>query len=235
MKIDILRETIEDNDTKRSKIFALFIQFLVILSLISFSVETLPGLSEQTKKILSYFEIVTVLIFTIEYISRILVARKKMSYVLSFYGITDLIAIVPFYLSLGIDLRSIRILRLLRLFRIFKILRFHIAIERFCYAFKLIRAELLLFSVLSIILIYVSSVGIYFFENPAQPDHFSSIIHCLWWSIVTLTSVGYGDIYPITVGGRIFTSFIVIIGIGIIAVPTGLLASALTKTDNNNG
>ncbi|MFH1922932.1 MAG: potassium channel family protein, partial [Planctomycetota bacterium] len=72
-------------------------------------------------------------------------------------------------------------------------------------------------------------VGIYFFESEAQPDQFASVFHCLWWSVVTLTTVGYGDVYPVTIGGKIFTAFVLIAGIGIIAVPTGLLASALTR------
>ena len=79
-------------------------------------------------------------------------------------------------------------------------------------------------------MLYVSSVGIYYFENAAQPDQFKSVFHSMWWAVATLTTVGYGDIYPITVGGKIFTTFIVFIGMGLVAVPTGLLASALSKT-----
>jgi voltage-gated potassium channel len=84
--------------------------------------------------------------------------------------------------------------------------------------------------VFSILILYISSLGIYIFENDAQPEKFGSIFDSLWWSIVTLTTVGYGDAFPVTVGGKIFTSLIVIIGLGIIAVPTGLFASALSKT-----
>ena len=79
-------------------------------------------------------------------------------------------------------------------------------------------------------MLYVSSVGIYYFENAAQPDQFKSVFHSMWWAVATLTTVGYGDIYPVTVGGKIFTTFIVFIGMGLVAVPTGLLASALSKT-----
>ena len=78
-------------------------------------------------------------------------------------------------------------------------------------------------------LIYFAAVGIYYFENEAQPEHFSSIFESLWWSIITLTTVGYGDVYPITVGGRIFTFFILLIGLGIVAIPTGIISSSLTK------
>ena len=94
----------------------------------------------------------------------------------------------------------------------------------------LIKEEIILFLVLTLILLFVSSVGIYYFENPVQPEKFSSIFSGLWWSIGTLTTVGYGDIYPITAGGKIFTFFVLMIGLGIVAVPTGLFASALTKS-----
>lgn len=87
-------------------------------------------------------------------------------------------------------------------------------------------------------MLYISAVGIYYFENSAQPEQFKSVFHSLWWAVITLTTVGYGDVYPITVGGKIFTFVILTIGLGVIAVPTGLIASALTKTlksDDQNG
>lgn len=92
------------------------------------------------------------------------------------------------------------------------------------------KEQIILFMVITLILIYFSAVGIYYFENEAQPEHFSSVFESLWWSIVTLTTVGYGDVYPITVGGRIFTFFILLIGLGIVAIPTGIISSALTKS-----
>ena len=82
-------------------------------------------------------------------------------------------------------------------------------------------------------MLYLSSVGIYYFENEAQPEQFKSIFHSMWWAVATLTTVGYGDIYPITIGGKIFTFFMVFIGIGLVSIPTGLLASALSKTFNS--
>lgn len=161
---------------------------------------------------------------------RLFVADKKLKFVFSFYALIDLIAILPFYVARGIDLRSIRVFRLFRLIRAFKIFRYSKAIQRFKNAFLDVKEELILFLVATGFLLFIAAVGIYYFENPAQPEQFKSIFHCLWWAVATLTTVGYGDIYPITAGGKIFTSFIVIIGLGIIVVPTGLLASALTKT-----
>lgn len=225
-----LKRIIEENDTTAGKTFDLFIQFLIVLSLVSFSIETLPDLSVNTKIILNIAEVITVAIFTAEYLLRLIVADKKLKVIFSFYGLIDLIAILPFYIARGIDLRSIRIFRLFRLFRAFKVFRYSNAIQKFKSAFLSVKEEMILFLVATLFLLFIASVGIYYFENPAQPEQFKSIFHCLWWAVVTLTTVGYGDMFPITAGGKIFTSLIAIISIGIIAVPTGLLASALTKT-----
>lgn len=225
-----LKPIIENNTSKAGRFFDLFIQFVIVLSLISFSLETLPDLSSGTREILKGFEYLSITIFTIEYILRLWVADKKLKFIFSFYGLIDLLAILPFYLSFGIDLRTIRIFRLIRLFRILKILRFNKAIQHFSKAIKSIKEELILFFIISSFLIFLSSVGIYYFENPAQPEIFKSVFHSLWWSIATLTTVGYGDIYPVTAGGKIFTSVMLLFGIGVIAIPTGLIASALTKT-----
>lgn len=225
-----LKRIIEENDTTAGKAFDLFIQFLIVVSLVSFCIETLPNLGKNTKWILNTTEVIIIAIFTLEYLLRLFVADKKLKFVFSFYALIDLIAILPFYVARGIDLRSIRVFRLFRLIRAFKIFRYSKAIQRFKNAFLDVKEELILFLVATGFLLFIAAVGIYYFENPAQPEQFKSIFHCLWWAVATLTTVGYGDIYPITAGGKIFTSFIVIIGLGIIAVPTGLLASALTKT-----
>jgi voltage-gated potassium channel len=153
-----------------------------------------------------------------------------LQFVTSFYGLIDLIAILPFYVATGIDLRTVRVLRIFRVFRIFKFLRYTKAIERFKNAFHELREELVLFSIASVLMIFLSSVGIYYFEGEAQPETFGSVFHCMWWAVVTLTTVGYGDAYPVTIGGRVFTAFVLFVGIGLIAVPTGLFSSALTRT-----
>ena len=90
-------------------------------------------------------------------------------------------------------------------------------------------------SFVSLILLYLSAVGIYFFENQAQPEQFKSVFHCLWWAVTTLTTVGYGDVFPITAGGRIFTFFVLMVGLGIVAVPAGLVASALSQARREDG
>ena len=223
-----LRVIVEESDTKLGKLFDLVVQFLVEISLLSFSLETLPNLSKNQIFILKLIEIVIITIFSIEYLLRIFVTNKKFKYIFSFYGLIDLLTILPFYLSLTIDLRSLRALRLLRLFRILNLVRFNKAINRFQEALKIAREEIIIFIFATCIVLYLSSVGIFFFENAIQPDKFSSVFHSLWWAIVTLTTVGYGDIYPLTLGGRIFTFFILILGLGVVGIPAGLIASALT-------
>ena len=224
-----LKEIIERSDTFTGRAFDLSIQLLIVLSLIAFSVETLPHLDPKWRQILHIFEITTIAIFTTEYVVRLLVADRKLAFATSFMGIIDLLAILPFYLSFGVDLRSIRAFRLLRLFRMFKLVRYSKAMQRFHRAFLITREELVLFLLVTMILLYLAAVGIYHFEYNAQPDAFASVFHSLWWAVITLTTVGYGDVYPITLGGRIFTFFILLIGLGVVSVPAGLVASGLSK------
>ena len=223
------KKIIEQNDTKEGRIFDLTIQSIIFVSLVSFSIETLPNLSKKARDTLNFIEIITVAIFTIEYLLRIIVADRKLRFIFSFYGIIDLLAILPFYVASGIDLRAIRVIRLMRLLRAFKLVRYSKAIRRFHRAFIIAKEEMLLFIFITCILLFFSATGIYYFENEAQPENFKSIFHCLWWALATLTTVGYGDVYPITIGGRIFTFFILMIGLGVVAVPAGLIATALSK------
>lgn len=226
---DNLRNIIEDNSTVKGLYFDAIIQSLIILSLISFSIETLPDLSNDLKAWLRYFEVFSVTIFSIEYVLRIWVSKRPFSYILSFYGIIDLLAILPFYFVVVLDLRFLRAFRILRIFRALKIVRYSKAINRFRIAFKVMKEEFILFMACSLILLFMTSAGIYYFEKEAQPEIFKSIFHSAWWSIVTLTTVGYGDVYPITTGGRIFTSFVLVIGVGVVGATSGLIASALSK------
>lgn len=225
-----IKSIVEINDNKKSRYFSFFIQGLILLSVITFSIETIPNLKPRTKVILQVVEWFSVIVFTLEYLLRIYVADRKLKFVFSFFGIIDLLAILPFYLSFGVDLRSLRALRFLRLFRILKLVRYNRAMNHFTTAIKSAKEEIFLFIFITLILIYFSAVGIYYFENQAQPEHFSSIFDSLWWAIITLTTVGYGDVYPITVGGKVFTFFILMIGLGIVAIPTGIISSALTKS-----
>lgn len=225
-----IKSIVEKNDTLVGRIFDLSLQSLILISIVTFSIETLPNLKQSTLKLLNITEAVIVSIFTIEYLLRLYVADKKLSYIFSFYGLIDLIAIIPFYISAGIDLRSLRVFRLFRLAQSFKLIRYSKAMRRFTQAFMMAKEEFILFGILTLMLLYLSAVGIYYFEHIAQPEAFKSIFHSLWWGVTTLTTVGYGDVYPVTLGGRIFTFFILIIGLGIVAIPAGIIASSLSQT-----
>jgi voltage-gated potassium channel len=202
---------------------------LIIYSIVCFSIETLPDLDQPTVLFLRYSEIGIVIIFTIEYLYRLCVAEAKVKFVFSFYGLIDLLAIIPFYLATAVDLRSLRLIRLLRLARLLKLARYNSAIHRFIKAINLAKEELIIFTLASLVMLYLAAVGIYHFEHEAQPEVFRSIFDSLWWAVATLTTVGYGDIYPITIAGRIFTFFILMIGLGLVAVPAGIVASALSN------
>jgi len=224
-----LQRMVDDNTTKRGRKFDYFIQALILLSMLAFAIETLPDNSQGLINVLETFEVVSSIIFTLEYLLRIYVAKKPLKYIFSFYGIIDLLAILPFFLRSPLDLRSLRSFRILRIFRALKLIRYNRALHRFHIAAGIVKEEIVLFVIVTIILVFLSASGIYFFEHEAQPDVFSSVFHSLWWAVVTLTTVGYGDVYPITIGGKMFTFFVLIIGVGIVTIPAGLVATALSK------
>lgn len=224
-----LRNIVDDRTTKWGRLFDYTVQLLILISLIAYAVSTLPNNSKQTRLILEWIEYVAITIFSIEYILRIYVAKKPWKYIFSFYGLIDFIAIIPFYITASTHLMSLRALRVFRIFRAFKLVRYNKALNRFTIAAQIVKEEIILFLMVTSIFIFLASAGIYYFENEAQPDVFSSIFASAWWAVVTLTTVGYGDVYPITTGGKMFTFFILMIGVGIVTIPAGLVASALTK------
>lgn len=209
-------------------VFAWCITGLIFYSMFCFSLETLPDIGSSTKSFLRASETVVVILFTIEYLIRVALSNKRLKFIFSFYGLIDLIAIMPFYLAFAVDLRTLRVARILRFIRILKLARYNSAIQRFTKALYFAKEELIIFTLASLVLLYLSSVGIYHFEHAAQPEVFRSIFDSLWWSVATLTTVGYGDIYPITIGGRFFTFIVLMVGLGLVAVPTGIVASALS-------
>ena len=212
-----------------NKTIEIAIQILIVLSLICFTVETIPGLNPDTYKLLNTLEIIFVAIFTLEYAARVYLAKKKLKFIFSFFGLIDLIAILPFYLSLGFDLRTVRAVRFIRVFRLLKLTRYNSAVNFLRDAFRESKEELLVFTFLASSLLYLTSVGIYYFEKDLQPEEFGSVPQALWWSVVSLTSVGYGDVTPISTAGKIFTSIILFLGIGLISVPSAIMVSAFSK------
>lgn len=226
---DHLREIVEDNTTRRGMLFDYVVQILIFLSLLSYAVETLPQIPPSLKLVLHYSEVVFIVLFTFEYLLRIYVANNRWAYIFSFYGVIDLLAVLPFYLGGFKNLTGLRAFRVFRIFGALKLVRYNKAIHRFKIATGLVKEEIFLFLLVTAIFIFLSSVGIYYFEHEAQPDAFASIFHSAWWAVVTLTTVGYGDIYPITLGGKMFTFVILIIGVAIVTVPAGLVATALSR------
>ena len=167
--------------------------------------------------------------FTAEYVLRLWIAERPWKYALSFYGLIDLAAILPFYLAWGSETTALRAVRLLRLVRLWKHRGYTRAWLRLSRALKESREEATIFLIASGLTLYVAAVGIHQFEARAQPEHFGTLAQCLWWAIGLLVDVDYGEVWPVTFGGKAFTAIVAIVGIAIIAVPAGMIASALTK------
>ena len=183
-----LKRIVEHSDTRAGRWFDTVIFVLIVVSLVTFSIDTLPNLPPAAPAVLYWIEFATVLLFTGEYLLRLAVAESRWRFVRSFFGVIDLVAILPFYLAAGVDLRAVRTFRLLRLIRILKLARYNDAIRRMHRAAVIVREELVLFLSVALILIFLSAVGIYYFESGSQPEHFASVFHSLWWAIVTLTT-----------------------------------------------
>ena len=180
---------------------------------------------------LTHFEFGVLILFTLEYVLRVVCARQPLRYILSFWGIVDLLACLPLLLFVDRGFSAVRLLRLLRLIAVLKLLHSNRALKRLQWAVHRSGGELTVFAFLAAITLYIAAAGIYIFENEAQPERFSSIPACLWWAVVSFTTVGYGDMYPVTVGGRLFASVVLLLGLAVIAVPTAVITSALVQSD----
>jgi len=207
-----------------------FIYVLILLSTLAIIFESDQELSKTYHRLFQNFEVISVAIFSLEYIYRTVLnfrRNKNLKYNYSFYGLIDLIAVLPFFLPLAFafDSRALRILRLIRALRVLKVSQHSKAVKHLLQVFKQIKGELTLTFFLSLILIVFSGIVVYYVENPSQPDVFNNIGNSIWWALATLTTVGYGDIYPITVLGKLIASFVAIVGIGLIAIPTGLISA----------
>lgn len=207
---------------------------LIIFSVISFSIETLPDVPQPVLRFLSVSEIFVVGIFTLEYLYRLFISENGRRFAFSFYGVADLLAILPFYLAFAVDLRALRLVRLLRLIRVFKLARYSAALNRMRLALAQAKEELIISVFMLAVFLYFAAFGIFHFEHEAQPEKFATIFDALWWAVATITTVGYGDIYPITFAGRFFTLVILIVGLGLVAVPAGIFASALFSVKSSS-
>jgi len=223
-----------------SRAFDITILTLIFLNVVAVIIGSVPSIQTRWGKILNLFEIVSVIVFTVEFIARLWSCtvdsrfsgsiRGRVRHAFRVMSIIDLLAILPFYLPFfGVDLRSLRVLRLLRIFRIAKIGRYYSSLNLIKSVLLSKKEELILSSALMGLLLIVSSTLLYFCENAVQPDAFSSIPATMWWSVATLTTVGYGDMYPVTILGRFCASIIAILGIGMFALPTGILGAGFVE------
>lgn len=223
----------------------LFLITLISLNALALILETVESLSQQYSAFFYYFELVSVVVFSIEYVLRVWSAnenpkyRKPVAgnfrYALTPLAVIDLLAVLPFYLPLlGFDLRIARTLRLFRLLRLFKISRYTKALRHINTVFQDKREELTISLTFTTLLLLLASTLMYYAEHDAQPEAFSSIPETMWWGIATLTTVGYGDVYPVTAIGKLLGGVIAVIGIGLFALPTGILASGFSEELSKN-
>ena len=230
-KADII-EILDGTHEKFGRGVAFFLHVLILMSAIAISLETVNTLPMWFHIALLWFEVFVLIVFVTEYLARLVCSPKPWRYVFSFWGIIDLLACLPALAIIQSNWQVVRTIRLIRLVRLLKLFRTSTAFDRLVQAFAKVRGELIIFVILAGLILYVAAVGIYLFEHDAQPEAFASIPMSLWWAVASLTTVGYGDMYPITTGGRIFTTFILFIGLGVVAVPAAIITTALMETQH---
>ena len=223
------RAVVERVDTPAGRAFDLSVQALILCLALLFAIDTLPDLDERERAWVRTGEAIVLIAFTLEYALRLWVAERRLGFATSFFGVVDLLAVLPFWLGLAFDASSVRLLRLLRLVQLLKLARYSSALRRLRRALAIAREEIVLYVGVTSVLLFLAAAGIWHFEHDAQPEAFASVFSSLWWAVVTLTTVGYGDVYPITVGGKVFTFILLFIGIGVVTVPAGIVASALSR------
>ncbi len=227
-----IHEIIFEAETPLGKWFDIILMFLIILSVLVVAIETLPDLSEQVKNVLHVIEWILTIFFTMEYVLRLYCVYRPMKYATSFYGVVDLLSIVPTYLSVflphGQSLMMIRALRLLRVFRIFKLAAYTRQGNYLVKAIKDSIPKIIFFLFFILLMVCIFGSIMYLIEGEKNED-FRSIPISIYWAIVTITTVGYGDISPQTGLGQFISSLMMIIGYAIIAVPTGIVTSEMVS------
>ena len=236
---------VEPTDDKHDKYhyFDVFIMTLIFLNVLAIILASDRNINAHFGTFFKHFEIFSVLIFTIEYLLRLWTIVEKdrfkkpilgrIKFMATPMAIVDLLAILPFYLPfVGIDLRFLRILRIFRIFRLLKMARYSSAFSMIKGVLREKKEELMVTLMFILIILVIISTLMFYVERDAQPDTYGSIPKAIWWGVVTLTTVGYGDVYPITVWGKILGGIITLLGIGLIALPSGILASGYTEQIN---
>ncbi|SEQ85129.1 voltage-gated potassium channel [Hyunsoonleella jejuensis] len=225
-----LHDIIYEADTRAGKIFDVILLIAILASIIFVMLESIKSFDEKYHNFLNISEWIITILFSIEYIARIITVKKPYKYIFSFYGIIDLLSTLPKYISLlfgGVHaLAALRALRLLRIFRILKLARYLGASKVLTSAIKASRAKILVFLFAVLILCVIFGTLMYLVEG--EESGFKSIPVSVYWCIVTLTTVGFGDIAPVTPLGQFIAALIMILGYGIIAVPTGIVSAEYT-------
>ncbi len=231
----------DDKGYLPSKIFDIIIMILIVESIISVILSTFSNIPTTISGIISNLEMLSIIIFTVEYLLRIWTSdllypeygkiKSRVKYIFSFMALVDLFAILPFYIPFitNVDLRMLRLLRLIRMIRIFKLNRYTTSLSVISNVLIRKKEQLISSVFVVFILMLISSILMYYFEHDAQPDVFENAFSGLWWAIATLTTVGYGDIYPITFLGKIISAVIALLGIGMVAVPTGIISAGFSE------
>ncbi len=227
-----LHEVIYEADTQAGKLFDVILLIFILASIILVMLESVNSIDTRYHNLLNIGEWIVTILFTLEYIARIISVKKPFKYITSFYGIIDLLSTIPKYLSLIFvgthALVALRALRLLRVFRILKLARYLGASNNLIQALKASRVKISVFLFAVIILSIILGTIMYLVEG--EENGFTNIPKSVYWCIVTLTTVGYGDIAPQTPFGQFIASLVMILGYGIIAVPTGIVTSEITRT-----
>ncbi len=228
-----LHEIIYEADTPNGKLFDIILILAIIASIILVMLESVESFDRDYHNFLNISEWIITILFTLEYIARIISIKQPRKYIFSFYGVIDLLATIPKYLSLIFigthALVALRALRLLRVFRILKLTRYLGASMTLAGALKASRIKIAVFLFVVLLLTVILGTIMYLIEGPQ--NGFTSIPYSMYWAIVTLTTVGYGDISPHTPLGQFIASIVMILGYGIIAIPTGIVTSEMAKKD----
>jgi voltage-gated potassium channel len=230
---------------RSARIIEYFFIGLIICNIAAIQLETVPRFYERYQRFFDNFEIFSVVIFSIEYVLRIWTSTEmlryknpikgRFRYMMSRSGLIDLFSILPFYLNfLPIDLRWLRIFRLFRLLRMLKIARYLSALNLIFSVIKDRKEQLMVVIMFIFFLLVIIATVMFYVEGPAQPEVFSSIPATMWWGIATLTTVGYGDMVPITALGKFLAGIIAIIGVGMYALPAGILSAGISDHLNSH-
>lgn len=227
-----IHEVIYEADTKEGKLFDVILLIAIFASVLLVMLESVQSFDEKYHNFLNISEWIITILFSIEYVLRVISIKKPFKYIFSFYGIIDLLSTVPKYLSFFIvgshHLATLRALRLLRVFRILKLARYIGASNKLLVALRASRAKIAVFLFFVIIVCIILGTIMYMIEG--EENGYKDIPTSVYWAIVTLTTVGFGDIAPQTPLGQLIASAIMILGYGIIAIPTGIVSSEMTKT-----